>query len=866
MAPNAPVWRSGWKEWKPAHDVPELTTSALSAANGIVQNIPPPPLAMVAVQHAFESTSAPPPAVTEEPPPPPAYVPMATKPAPGSGPLPEPASSAPTLELQPLPPPPPVPVDPPSAPPASPPVTSNTIVGVPKISQPPPAQPQLQTLVGITPSKPPPLPPKASTPPPPPAAAKPPPPVNAAPAGVTMSKPPPPVPKKPSMPPPPVPKKSIPPPVPGKAPPPEELSASELLSDGDSTGQLPAADDPTGRLPAADDPTGEMPALQVAAQISEVTLPNRPDPRAEPEPRNVPANTIIGGAPAPPPSVFTSNPISISPMAQTATEVLGPHANVHSPQPPQYQAPPYQAPQSQPHQQSAPQQQMQTMMGGVTPPPGPVIPPAPPAPQFEGLANGGLPVQHPQPSDGVGDSMFPPLQQQSPSNPPENLTSGINTGVSGIVGDLRSAKPKNKFLLPVAGVLVGMIGLVVLAGLVSVVRSCKSGKDDKLAQLTPSALPPGTMVAPTPPPSTLPTPVASQVVAPSDTVRVPAPVSEGSLNAPVFEKCAPEGASVLAAPRALVATGVEVFPKNPGFVLGFATTLTNGTAIPIDANLAPGAPVLVRSALPVKRITPYVSGSQVVAYADADRKGDKLMGRRTVIGSGSPIDVGFNEGSISWTPHGADTFAALFTVGPDGQSVEALRGVPLAMEKGIAVTFRRGGAIWIGIATGDNVLTPKRFSSIAGMSGKVGSPAIAVSGDAVIVAWADRAGPKDPWGIRLARFSPKDAQPVVVDFVPPAGGGGVKAMSPSLAGIGAGKYILAWSEGPARGERIRAVNMSADNAPVGEAAFISPEGQNAGQPQVAIGPDGKGAIAFLGEKGGAFEVRVSGLTCARGTN
>ena len=58
IAPNAPIWRPGWKQWLPATDVPELTTSALSAANGVVLNSPPPPLAVVAVQHELESQGA----------------------------------------------------------------------------------------------------------------------------------------------------------------------------------------------------------------------------------------------------------------------------------------------------------------------------------------------------------------------------------------------------------------------------------------------------------------------------------------------------------------------------------------------------------------------------------------------------------------------------------------------------------------------------------------------------------------------------------------------------------------------------------------------------------------------------------------
>src|SRR4051812_6712156 len=86
IAPNTPVWREGWSQWQPAHDVPELSTSAVSAANGVVPNIPPPPLAVVAGQHAFEANAAqsfhPPPPGPKgaEPPPPPAYVPSPSAP------------------------------------------------------------------------------------------------------------------------------------------------------------------------------------------------------------------------------------------------------------------------------------------------------------------------------------------------------------------------------------------------------------------------------------------------------------------------------------------------------------------------------------------------------------------------------------------------------------------------------------------------------------------------------------------------------------------------------------------------------------------------------------------------------------------
>ena len=100
IAPNTPVWRNGWPEWKPAYDVPELTSSALSSANGVVPNIPPPPLFMVAVQHEFEEKAVPAarPVVREEPPPPPRYVPAATHPTVSPVLAKSRASAAPTPE------------------------------------------------------------------------------------------------------------------------------------------------------------------------------------------------------------------------------------------------------------------------------------------------------------------------------------------------------------------------------------------------------------------------------------------------------------------------------------------------------------------------------------------------------------------------------------------------------------------------------------------------------------------------------------------------------------------------------------------------------------------------------------------------
>ena len=103
VAPNAPVWRAGWVAWREAREVPELSSSALSAEHGLLPNIPPPPLAVVAAQSQYEAQASGGPATAThaEPPPPPPYVPLAAPQAapPGhsrpSAPVPAPPASAP---------------------------------------------------------------------------------------------------------------------------------------------------------------------------------------------------------------------------------------------------------------------------------------------------------------------------------------------------------------------------------------------------------------------------------------------------------------------------------------------------------------------------------------------------------------------------------------------------------------------------------------------------------------------------------------------------------------------------------------------------------------------------------------------------
>ncbi len=94
----------------------------------------------------------------------------------------------------------------------------------------------------------------------------------------------------------------------------------------------------------------------------------------------------------------------------------------------------------------------------------------------------------------------------------------------------------------------------------------------------------------------------------------------------------------------------------------------------------------------------------------------------------------------------------------------------------------------------------------------------------------------------------------------PEGGPGEQAMSPSVAGLGAGRFIVAWSEGTPT-HQVRAQTLNADGSRSGAPIALSVPGINAGQPQVAVGADGRGVVAFVAAKGKAYEIHATAMSC-----
>ena len=88
-------------------------------------------------------------------------------------------------------------------------------------------------------------------------------------------------------------------------------------------------------------------------------------------------------------------------------------------------------------------------------------------------------------------------------------------------------------------------------------------------------------------------------------------------------------------------------------------------------------------------------------------------------------------------------------------------------------------------------------------------------------------------------------------------------MSPGIASVPGGRFLLVWTEGPATRHDVRALTLSREGQPLGKPLVISGKKVNAGQGQGAVTASGRGAVAFLeSTEGGGFQVVATPIKCA----
>ncbi len=887
---NAPVWRRGWPGWKPAHEVPELSTSALAAANGVLLNVPPPPLFVVAAQSEFEDKGGgPDEAALEEPPLPPRYEPIASA-VPAAPPV-----VPPKVEAKPKPPEPKPEPKPPVQ--AKPEPSPKPAMVIPKPAEPtakPPAAKAKEPLkipaapMGKAPARPAmvPAPSNVATSPRPTAVAASP---NARPAA------------PPPGPPPGSEMRSIPtmrgiPIMPDKVPKIDMPNVAAAAARPATTPKAsPVAADAPSSLKRATLPVFPAPPpmtkVEDSAHPAPVEAVAKPAPEAvQPLPSRNPTLIQFGGAPesTPPPAAATA-PINVPPPEPS--EVTG--GSVTRPPPwgegsvgmqpdiPKQPTAPKIAPENveelsgsmllpdagpppiplRPHELSSsdltsevdipvakpPPLAPADKRGGTlgTPPPplvAPVAAAATPAPPPVAPV---APIAAPPPveedaavdADEVEEVSAPPLAPtvptKRPSIPPAPPQEETVPRFAPEPSDWqRSLRDRPPWQLAAGGAL----GMLVLLGLVfGIAKLAGSGPDAAT-----SASAGGSATAP---PTVATTTTASAVT----TATVPVPAAKDV-------QCVLAGEAKTIASHAMVGSGVEARAAAGGIALGFASGPKDATLALVDpSSLAPSTTKTGKSVDPVRRVVALDGGVAI----DVDRKGDKLQGRRAVAGAPA-IDLGSDGSNVAWAAHGTDKTIALFPLGGTGP-VEALRGERSASTAFVA--FRQGTSIYVGAFAGDPPAAKGALAKVDGLGPKVGSPALAVSGDTAFVVWADRASDGEPWGLRyLVVHAGKDPG-AAKKFEVPAGGLGEHAMSPGVAAVGSGRWLVSWTEGPTSSHQVRAVVVDDAGAVHGAALTISAEGVNAGQGQAAVGSDGKGVVAFLAGSGKSFDVIARGISC-----
>ncbi|HEY2509817.1 MAG TPA: hypothetical protein VGI39_03145, partial [Polyangiaceae bacterium] len=475
----------------------------------------------------------------------------------------------------------------------------------------------------------------------------------------------------------------------------DELSGSFLLDAG-STGALPSVES-TGQIlaakAAARAPFAPVSENRIPAQIPSTHLPPVAYETSSPSapPPIVPITLPLGSIPPPPP-VYPPPPSPLSESAEHPNAAVARSAQGDS------------IPESLPETPKV----VNATLVGVPPPPNALL---------QELAQTSSTLSGLQPSSARGGEDAVP--------PPERSSARVH--------DFRALQhdPRGKYMIVGfaavgAVVFLGMIGLIVGA-----VR--KKPSEEPVPEATAATV--------------TPTPTTPATQAPPASVPAASHAAASTLGA----ACTLAGPSHVLAPRAVVQSGVEVVAIDDRLGVGFASREREGYAIALNpSTLAATKTVRAKTADTIRRLVPFAGTHGLAAAANVDHDGDALEGRRT-IGASQPFDLGGANGGLAWAAYRSNDATMLWPLDGD-VPIEALRAAPLDAaheDAGWAIAFRRGPSIFAGVVNGSSSLTTKGpLIRVDGLGPQVGSPTIAAQDGVVLVAWADRAQPSEPWSLR----------------------------------------------------------------------------------------------------------------------
>jgi len=174
---------------------------------------------------------------------------------------------------------------------------------------------------------------------------------------------------------------------------------------------------------------------------------------------------------------------------------------------------------------------------------------------------------------------------------------------------------------------------------------------------------------------------------------------------------------------------------------------------------------------------------------------------------------------------------------------------------GAVIALRQPSALWLGLVDA-HLAADGPLVSLSRPGSAIGMPAVAATAGGGAVTWAERPAGDREWVVMVGSFGGGEA-PDAPRFRPIGVG-----MSPSIAILPGGDFLVAYAVGAAGSHRVLVLRLGRDLEPRGEPVVVSPDEVNAGQPAAAVGADGRGLVAFFGaERGRPSSVIATPLSC-----
>lgn len=183
-------------------------------------------------------------------------------------------------------------------------------------------------------------------------------------------------------------------------------------------------------------------------------------------------------------------------------------------------------------------------------------------------------------------------------------------------------------------------------------------------------------------------------------------------------------------------------------------------------------------------------------------------------------------------------------------------------EQGFLVTFRRGGQsgqVLVGALKADGSQAGP-LTTVEGGAALRGTPTVAISPHGAAVAFAARADASSFWSVALATAKAGELPARAEAFRTPPGGIGGDSISPALAGLSGGRWVLQWTEGTKGQNQVRAQTLDRDRVAIGDPMTLSLEGANAGQGTIVASGDHAVALYLVKTKKG-HEIWGASLKC-----